>query len=130
MVSVLVAKKLSLRADASDSDSSSSAGLTSFELVKQVKLDLDGGDSAMNVDTPTTEDDEGIDDIWDANWECSVRPPITKKPHPPLPGGVRKRGVRCMQCEACLRAEDCGRCEFCRDKKKFGGPNIKKQACM
>lgn len=43
---------------------------------------------------------------------------------------IRKRGVRCMDCPACLRKEDCRKCEMCRDKKKFGGPGIKKQACM
>ena len=48
------------------------------------------------------------------------------------PGGqpLRKRGVRCMECPACLRMEDCGECVFCRDKPKFGGPGVKKQACM
>ena len=42
----------------------------------------------------------------------------------------RKRGVRCMECPACLRIDDCGACVFCRDKPKFGGPGVKKQACM
>ena len=35
-----------------------------------------------------------------------------------------------MECPACLRKDDCGQCEMCRDKRKFGGPGIKKQACM
>ncbi|GBL83584.1 Histone-lysine N-methyltransferase 2A [Araneus ventricosus] len=38
------------------------------------------------------------------------------------------RKVRCKQCEGCL-AEDCGECAHCLDKKKFGGPNLIKQAC-
>lgn len=42
----------------------------------------------------------------------------------------RKRGVRCMDCPACLRVDDCGACVFCKDKPKFGGPGVKKQACM
>nr|XP_020470624.1 uncharacterized protein LOC109968598 isoform X3 [Monopterus albus] len=40
----------------------------------------------------------------------------------------RKRRTACRQCEACLR-EDCGKCTFCRDKKKFGGPERMKQKC-
>ena len=50
----------------------------------------------------------------------------------PLPNGqpARKRRVRCMECPACLRSEDCGSCVFCKDKPKFGGPGVKKQACM
>ena len=34
----------------------------------------------------------------------------------------------CRECSNCLKP-DCGRCVFCRDKKKFGGRNIKKQRC-
>ena len=45
-------------------------------------------------------------------------------------GGLRKRGVRCMNCSACQRVDDCGKCVMCKDKKKFGGPGVKKQACM
>ncbi len=45
-------------------------------------------------------------------------------------GGTRKRGVRCGECSACCRKEDCGKCVMCKDKKKFGGPGVKKQACM
>lgn len=35
---------------------------------------------------------------------------------------------RCGSCSGCT-ASDCGSCTFCLDKKKFGGPNIIKQAC-
>lgn len=44
--------------------------------------------------------------------------------------GARSRGSRrCGACEACLRLADCGRCDFCRDKPKFGGQNLKRQKC-
>ncbi|KAG8190119.1 hypothetical protein JTE90_026689 [Oedothorax gibbosus] len=46
----------------------------------------------------------------------------------PLRSG-RFRKARCKQCEGC-QAEDCGECAYCLDKKKFGGPNLIKQACM
>ena len=49
---------------------------------------------------------------------------------PGQPQQPRRRGVRCMECPACLRTEDCGSCVFCKDKPKFGGPGVKKQACM
>ncbi|XP_069630535.1 methyl-CpG-binding domain protein 1-like isoform X3 [Haliaeetus albicilla] len=46
------------------------------------------------------------------------------------PRGARSRGSRrCGACEACLRPADCGRCDFCRDKPKFGGQNLKRQKC-
>ena len=35
---------------------------------------------------------------------------------------------RCGQCCACRR-DDCGKCNNCLDKKKFGGPG-KKQSCI
>ena len=39
------------------------------------------------------------------------------------------RKIRCKTCEDCLR-EPCGTCEYCLDSPRFGGPNIKKQACL
>ena len=38
------------------------------------------------------------------------------------------RVLRCGACEGCRRS-DCGRCPNCRDKPKFGGAGVKKQAC-
>ncbi|XP_077028697.1 LOW QUALITY PROTEIN: methyl-CpG-binding domain protein 1 [Agelaius phoeniceus] len=59
-----------------------------------------------------------------------------KKPgRPPKAPGPRGRGVRsrasrrCGVCAACRRQADCGRCDFCRDKPKFGGQNLKRQKC-
>ncbi len=40
----------------------------------------------------------------------------------------RARGSRCGKCEGCLRS-DCGKCVYCRDKPKYGGPGKKKQRC-
>uniref|UniRef100_A0A0B7AL79 CXXC-type zinc finger protein 1 n=1 Tax=Arion vulgaris TaxID=1028688 RepID=A0A0B7AL79_9EUPU len=36
---------------------------------------------------------------------------------------------RCGDCSACHRSEDCGRCDFCKDMKKFGGTNKLRQKC-
>jgi hypothetical protein len=41
--------------------------------------------------------------------------------------GKRKR--RCGVCPGCL-ATDCGACSACRDKPKFGGSGVRKQACV
>lgn len=42
---------------------------------------------------------------------------------------VLKRGhVQCGRCVFCLWG-DCGECANCLDKRKFGGPGTKKQAC-
>ena len=43
--------------------------------------------------------------------------------------GARKRSVRCKVCRP-RRAEDCGTCDNCLDKPKFGGPNKKKKTCV
>ena len=54
---------------------------------------------------------------------------------PKASGGVKgdsakRRGTlqRCGQCVPCTRA-DCGQCQNCMDKPKFGGPGLRKQAC-
>jgi len=40
-----------------------------------------------------------------------------------------KRGhAQCGRCVFC-RSGDCGKCANCLDKRKFGGPGTKKQAC-
>lgn len=41
----------------------------------------------------------------------------------------RKSARRCGECVACYRTEDCGRCDFCKDMRKFGGPNRIRQKC-
>ncbi|XP_014352548.1 CXXC-type zinc finger protein 1 isoform X2 [Latimeria chalumnae] len=43
--------------------------------------------------------------------------------------GVKRSARMCGECEACSRTEDCGQCDFCRDMKKFGGPNKIRQKC-
>jgi len=45
----------------------------------------------------------------------------------------RKAGTkraRCGACASCTLREDCGNCHNCRDKPKYGGPGVKKQACV
>lgn len=41
----------------------------------------------------------------------------------------KKSTRRCGECTACYRTEDCGRCDFCKDMRKFGGPNKIRQKC-
>jgi hypothetical protein len=40
----------------------------------------------------------------------------------------KRRGRGCGGCPGCTR-EDCGKCNYCKDKTKFGGPGRKKQRC-
>ena len=41
----------------------------------------------------------------------------------------KRRGRGCGGCVGCMR-EDCGKCNYCKDKTKFGGPGRKKQRCL
>ncbi|XP_057212552.1 methyl-CpG-binding domain protein 1a isoform X2 [Triplophysa rosa] len=71
---------------------------------KVIKKDLvpDGGG----------DDDDDEDD--ESNWMSRKR---------------SKNRRMCRSCEACLRGTDCGVCDFCMDKPKFGGSNKKRQKC-
>lgn len=40
-----------------------------------------------------------------------------------------RKGTGCRQCVNCL-ADDCGKCNYCLDKPKFGGPNTLKKKCI
>lgn len=40
-----------------------------------------------------------------------------------------KSSKRCGQCMGCYRADDCGRCDACKDMKKYGGSNRLKLRC-
>ena len=46
-----------------------------------------------------------------------------------LPAARSAKTARCGSCEAC-RAKDCGECKNCLDKPRFGGPGVKKKACI
>ncbi|XP_026204967.1 methyl-CpG-binding domain protein 1b [Anabas testudineus] len=63
---------------------------------------------SVNVDL---DDDEDLSTDDDDDWH--------KK---------RKRRA-CGECKACLCRKDCGTCDFCIDKPKFGGSNKKRQKC-
>ena len=39
------------------------------------------------------------------------------------------RKAMCGKCEVCVR-DDCGECNFCLDKPKFGGPNRLRKKCL
>lgn len=42
---------------------------------------------------------------------------------------VKRSARMCGECEPCRRTEDCAQCDFCKDMKKFGGPNKIRQKC-
>ena len=52
--------------------------------------------------------------------------PVDDDPSDHTHDGLRKHP--CKECANCMRP-DCRRCIFCKDKRKYGGPNIKKQKC-
>ena len=47
----------------------------------------------------------------------------------PKLGRKKKHRSNCGDCLGCKRDEDCGECDLCLDKPKFGGPGIRKQKC-
>lgn len=41
----------------------------------------------------------------------------------------KRSNRRCGECAACMKQDDCGKCDYCKDMRKFGGPNKKRQKC-
>lgn len=42
---------------------------------------------------------------------------------------VKSNFKRCGQCMGCYRTDDCGRCDACKDMRKYGGSNRLKLRC-
>jgi len=57
---------------------------------------------------------------------AAFRPPAAQAAHARAPS---KPYHRCGTCRGCT-STDCGLCKNCRDKPRFGGPGIKKKACL
>ncbi|XP_052388903.1 histone-lysine N-methyltransferase 2B isoform X2 [Carassius gibelio] len=73
--------------------------------------------------------EEDVASHSEAESEDSVEPkPTFRRRYESTAFGCRLQ--RCMRCKGCSRMEDCGRCVFCLDKPKFGGPNKKRQSCV
>ena len=70
------------------------------------------------------EDDDYLPDYRD---EKSEEKYALDDPEDHSHDGIRKHP--CKECPNCIKP-DCRRCIFCRDKRKYGGKNIKKQKCM
>lgn len=48
----------------------------------------------------------------------------------PPPGPTQLgRNARCFNCDGC-RAKNCGKCRYCQDMPRFGGPGHLKQVCI
>ncbi|XP_038067132.1 uncharacterized protein LOC119737109 isoform X2 [Patiria miniata] len=52
-----------------------------------------------------------------------------KKKYVRLAKRKQRRPKRCGQCGPCQVVNDCGKCDFCLDKTKFGGQNKQRQKC-
>ncbi|XP_066529898.1 histone-lysine N-methyltransferase 2B isoform X2 [Hoplias malabaricus] len=72
--------------------------------------------------SPTTEDLGSFSDP-ESTGSSEQKPVSNRK-------ALSLRQKRCFRCKGCCREEDCGRCVFCLDKPKYGGPNKKRQSCI
>lgn len=131
-------KKTESSSDTSTSTSSESSSSEESE-VEEIVQKLKAEAAAAAANTPTS---QAV--AKKPRGRPRKNPPqlLAVKPTPPAtpttpnetPPGVlsmrqsRKRGRGCGGCPGCLR-EDCGKCQYCMDKPKFGGPGKKKQRC-
>jgi len=66
----------------------------------------------------------------DPKLQIEYKPPkLSSSPPRESKEGKSKSSKRCGDCIACHEKEDCGRCDYCRDMPKFGGPFKRRQKC-
>lgn len=108
-------------------------------LEPEVSLREDDGDDAGeegDIDTTNADSNGGIESppqssspVSSHQSTASVSPPKV----PPMTINklivTGKKVWSCGKCATCT-AEDCGKCIYCLDRPKFGGPFIKKQRCI
>lgn len=93
-------------------------------------------------DKSTLMTDDQFEDFWALLYSRRRRMLVEASSHEGPPGAdptredasIRGRSnkptqQRCGTCRGCT-ASDCGNCKNCRDKPRFGGPGIKKKACL
>ncbi|XP_056010328.1 uncharacterized protein LOC130051760 isoform X2 [Ostrea edulis] len=79
-----------------------------------------------------SDDEMPIEDIIqqsEVNIQSVKRSPVRSPLRVHRGGRYGKRKIRCKKCEGCT-SEDCGVCNYCLDKPKFGGRGVMKQACI
>ncbi|XP_034447486.1 CXXC-type zinc finger protein 1a [Hippoglossus hippoglossus] len=65
------------------------------------------------------------DDKLEADGSSTPQPKMDRR----RSSQIKRSARMCGECDACLRTEDCAQCDFCKDMKKFGGPNKIRQKC-
>jgi len=66
--------------------------------------------------------ESSVDEKPERHQEKKRKPKETELPK-------QKLSRKCMECGSCLRTEDCGKCDYCKDMKKYGGQNKLRQNC-
>lgn len=83
--------------------------------------------SSTNSGKPTTSGAAPLRSILKAGSAPNT-PVLKTDSEPDVKDKIRRRGRGCGSCVGCVR-EDCGKCLYCLDKPKYGGPGKKKQRC-
>lgn len=81
--------------------------------------------NGSNTNDKSKNDTNGTTTTKDSNNNKSTTASTTK----PAKGSSGKKVWSCGKCATCV-AEDCGKCIYCLDRPKFGGPFVKKQRCI
>jgi len=108
-------------------------------LEPEVSLREDDGDDAGeegDIDTTNADSNGGIESPPQSSSPVSSHQSTTSLSPPKVPPMTinklivtGKKVWSCGKCATCT-AEDCGKCIYCLDRPKFGGPFIKKQRCI
>lgn len=83
-----------------------------------------------HIQSSTSDDDTDITMATDVDLVTPKDSSVQKPHHHSNKPSAKKHRRRCGECRACLVETDCGVCRFCRDMKKYGGPNKLRQKCI
>ncbi|XP_061183956.1 histone-lysine N-methyltransferase 2A-like [Saccostrea echinata] len=101
------------------------SALPSGEKVKLWKKDQEDKKELSDDELPLEDIIQQSEDNFQSVKKTPVRSPLKVY----RGGRYGKRKIRCKKCEGCT-SEDCGVCNYCLDKPKFGGRGVMKQACI
>merc|ERR1712048_915835 len=93
---------------------------------KRKKLSGDNGESRQDQTKEDWQSQLSFDDIPEYDENGRLNPAYVEMQ---LDSQAKRRSRRCGKCASCRRTNDCRKCDYCKDSRKYGGPGKLRQKC-